>query len=229
MKKSLKAILLGAAISTLLCVSAMAAYTPATTEGFHSLGTANGVAIEVQKADETPATKAEANVDGKDVDDFYANGVRMKVTYTGTLKAGDQYLVMLVEGNALPTKEDAICYIDQKASVSDEASGTIVFDVFPKLPTASKDLTLYITSNAAGFEQIAIPVSYAGQPYKLGDVDQNKAVNAVDALWTLQKAAGSRELTELQQLLANVDKNSAINAVDALWILQAAAGSRELG
>jgi len=229
MKKSLKAILLGAVVMTLLCVSAMAA-DPATTEGFHSIkNETTNVDIDVYQEDgKTEVSDKAANVDGNDVNDFYADGVRMKVTYTGDLKAGDQYLVMLVEGDELPTAETAICYIDQKASASDAENGTIVFDVFPKLPTASKDLTLYITSNAAGFEQIPISVSYLAPPYLLGDTDLDGALSVKDALWTLQALAGNRSLGAVNVLAADADKSSNISVKDALFILQAVAGNRVL-
>ncbi len=64
-------------------------------------------------------------------------------------------------------------------------------------------------------------------PYEtvtLGDVDDNGAVNAADALLCLQYAVGKTQLTSQQQKAANVNKDGAINAADALEILKKAVG-----
>ena len=62
---------------------------------------------------------------------------------------------------------------------------------------------------------------------QLGDVDQNKIVNAEDALLVLKQAAKMIELTDEQKMLGNVNKDQTEDATDALWILQYAAGLYE--
>ena len=60
----------------------------------------------------------------------------------------------------------------------------------------------------------------------LGDVNRDGKVDAVDARWVLQAAAGMRTLENATAADANGDGK--IDAVDARWILQAAAGMRNL-
>ena len=61
----------------------------------------------------------------------------------------------------------------------------------------------------------------------LGDVNADGKVDAVDARWVLQAAAGMRTLEN--DTAADVNTDGKIDAVDARWILQAAAGMRTLG
>lgn len=61
----------------------------------------------------------------------------------------------------------------------------------------------------------------------LGDVNRDGKVDAVDARWVLQAAAGMRTLENATA--ADVNGDGKIDAVDARWILQAAAGMRTLG
>ena len=60
----------------------------------------------------------------------------------------------------------------------------------------------------------------------LGDVNGDNKVDAVDARWVLQTAAGMRTLENATA--ADVNADGKIDAVDARWILQAAAGMRTL-
>ena len=60
----------------------------------------------------------------------------------------------------------------------------------------------------------------------LGDVNEDGKVDAVDARWVLQAAAGMRTLENATA--ADVNADGKIDAVDARWILQAAAGMRAL-
>ena len=60
-----------------------------------------------------------------------------------------------------------------------------------------------------------------------GDVNADGKVDAVDARWVLQAAAGMRTLENATD--ADVNTDGKIDAVDARWILQAAAGMRTLG
>ena len=59
-----------------------------------------------------------------------------------------------------------------------------------------------------------------------GDVHTDSNVNAVDARWVLQAAAGLRALQFDAWRIADVNQDGAINAVDASWVLQTAAGTR---
>ena len=107
------------------------------------------------------------------------------VTITnGTIENG----VLLVEGNALPTVDNAILYINQ-ATAADVAQA---FDVLPNMAGLEDgtELTLYISSNVAGAALIAIPMVYAdeeiivpdepGIEVLVGDVDASGDISDED-------------------------------------------------
>lgn len=77
------------------------------------------------------------------------------VTYSAA-KAGAYYGIILVEGSELPTRDNAIFFIDQLTA----SAGEVAFNVIPKLPTESCELTLYISSNDPGEALISIPLKY---------------------------------------------------------------------
>lgn len=97
--------------------------------------------------------------------------------------AGNYYGVLLVEGNALPTVDNAILYINQ-ATAADVKQA---FSVLPIIPEAGTELTLYISSNVAGAELIAIPMVYDAEEeiivpeVLLGDVDGSGDITDDDA------------------------------------------------
>lgn len=57
-----------------------------------------------------------------------------------------------------------------------------------------------------------------------GDLDENGAITATDALWVLQAVVGKRQLTNAQFINGNVNGDTAIGASDALLILQHVVG-----
>lgn len=59
--------------------------------------------------------------------------------------------------------------------------------------------------------------------YLLGDVNEDKKIDAVDALLVLKHAAKIEALTDVKMLAADVNKDDEANASDALMILQYAA------
>ena len=69
---------------------------------------------------------------------------------------------------------------------------------------------------------------YGSSQIKLGEINGDGKLSAVDAKWVLQAVSGSRVLTPEQQAAADVNGDGKINAVDAKWILQAVSGSRVL-
>lgn len=84
--------------------------------------------------------------------------------------------------------------------------------------------TLYVLKNGAVVESYQI----VRISVKLGDVNLDGKITAVDARWALQAASGVRTLTPEQAFAANVNGDATITAVDARWILQAASGVRVL-
>lgn len=223
MKKLRNALLLAGVLAALLCVTALA---ESLDGGFYVTGKAANVTVTPQTATGEKVSSTSADVDNQEegYESFYPGAVKMAVTYNGSVASGENYVVLLVEGDALPTKDNAIYYINQETTAS--AGGAITFNVYPMDIAEKKDLTLYITSDKAGFETIAIPMGYAPagsydvQPYTLGDVNQDGLFNSLDALMALQIGAELIDYTETEKLSADVTRDGRVNSEDALRILQ---------
>lgn len=223
MKKLRNALLLAGVLAALLCVTALAE-SQSLDGGFYVTGKASGVTITPQTATGETVSSTSADVDGQTgYESFYPGSVKMAVTYSGSIAAGENYVVLLVEGDALPTVDNAIYYIDQTTTAS---TGAITFNVYPMDIAEQKALTLYITSDKEGFSTIKISMGYAPageydvQPYTLGDVDSNNAVNAEDASLILQAVVNQYTLSETQKLAGDVNLDGSVNAEDASFILQ---------
>ena len=137
-----------------------------------------------------------------------------------TAVAGNYYGVLLVEGNALPTVDNAILYINQATAAEVKQA----FSVLPIIPEAGTELTLYISSNVAGAELIAIPMVYdaeADEPtYTLGDVNNDGAIDSSDALAVLLFFANGTEFGEnIPEEAGDVNVDGAVDSSDALAIL----------
>lgn len=228
MKKLRNALLLAGVLAALLCITALAETQEFAQGGFYVTDKASGVTITPQTATGETVSSTSANVDGQEgYESFYPGSVKMAVTYSGSIAARENYVVLLVEGDALPTVDNAIYYIDQTTTAS---TGAITFNVYPMDIAEQKDLTLYITSDKADFETIAIPMGYAPagsyevQPYTLGDVNQDSLFNSLDALMALQIGAELIDYTETEKLSADVTRDGSVNSLDALKILQYGAG-----
>lgn len=224
MKKLRNALLLAGVLAALLCITALAETQQFTQGGFYVTGKASGVTITPQTATGETVSSTSANVDGQEgYESFYPGSVKMAVTYSGSIAAEENYVVLLVEGDALPTVDNAIYYIDQTTTAS---AGAITFNVYPMDIAGQKALTLYITSDKEGFSTIKISMGYAPageydvQPYTLGDVDSNNAVNAEDASLILQAVVNQYTLSETQKLAGDVNLDGSVNAEDASFILQ---------
>jgi len=139
------------------------------------------------------------------------------IAVTTAATAGNYYGVLLVEGNALPTVDNAILYIDQ-ATAADVAQA---FTVLPIIPEAGTALTLYISSNVAGAELIAIPLVYdaeAEEPaYTLGDVNGDTAIDGADALAVINYFLKGTEVDV--PAAADVNADTVVDGADALAII----------
>lgn len=228
MKKLRNALLLAGVLAALLCVTALAE-SQRLDGGFYVTGKGANVTVTPQTAEGKTVSSTSANVDGQTgYESFYPGSVKMAVTYSGSISAGENYVVLLVEGNALPTVDNAIYYIDQTTTAS---TGSITFNVYPMDIAGQKDLTLYITSDKAGFETIAIPMGYAPagsyevQPYTLGDVNQDQTIDIKDATLILNHVVGNTELTGTRFLAADVVKDGVIDIKDATKVLNLVVGN----
>lgn len=221
MKKVWRMLLLAGVFTVLLCVSAMAADT-VTSSGFYDIGTATNVKVEPKASSgEVTKTSADVNLDGK-YETFYAGSDKLTVTYSGTVAEGDQFVVMLVTGEGLPTAANTICYIDQKAG----GTGNVEFDVYPMLPATTGKMTLYITSDREGFGKVEVPLNYAVSgtyavaPYVLGDVNADGAIDSQDASKVLRFFVQLETPTATQKLAADVTKDGSADSQDASKILR---------
>ena len=136
-----------------------------TAGGFYNIGTVEGVSV-VPESSDTPIAEIEVDVDNDGTPEtLYANSDKLAVTYSEATKDA-YYGIMLVQGSDVPTKDDEIFYLDQKTATSD----TITFNVFPKLPEDTTELTLYISSSNEDESLVSIPLNYAKKDTYSNDV-----------------------------------------------------------
>lgn len=156
--------------------------------GFFNIGSKENVAITPYKGN-SAVESVSIDVDGDRVEDvWFVDSNRLKVSYSVADNDG-YYGVLLVEGSALPTVDNAIFYVDQVAP----KSKVVEFDVYPLLPEAEGEgkeitaLTLYISCSKQGAELVSIPLSYVigadaaeAPSYTPGDVNEDGSVNSFD-------------------------------------------------
>lgn len=214
MKKLLRTLLLAAALTALLCVSALAADS--------AVSNVKGGILPLD--DSGKQITAEG---GK-----YTGAVQFDLTTTQGLTNGSQYLVLMLKDdgkNTVPTAEN-IYYINQKAA----ADGKLAFtnaggdSVYP-MDLVNGTYSIYIVGDGKSFDATKADASFTYDAgYTLGDVDGDGEITVVDALKALQMSVGiDYNWTATQRLAANVDKDDEITVVDALFILQRSVGLRE--
>ncbi len=220
MKKLLRTLLLAAALTALLCVSALAADS-AVSNVKGGILPLDGSGKQIT-ADE-----------GK-----YTGAVQFDLTATEGLTNGSQYLVLMLKDageNPVPTAEN-IYYINQKAAAAD---GKLAFtnaggdSVYP-MDLVNGTYSIYIVGEGKNFNAAKADASFTYEAgYTLGDVDGDGIVTATDALFALQMAVGlsqpdGSEWSAVQRLAAEVDGEIPVTATDASLILQAAVGLYDL-
>lgn len=182
---------------------------------------ASGVTITPQGATYNSFRGTVAGINDNNEVTLYPGSATLQVTVSGT-DAGSQYTVMLLQGgkNELPTAS-TIKYVNQSAG------GNLTFTINPMTP-AQGNLTVWVTSNAEGFETKKVLIGYVNastqvtnaKNYKLGDVTGEGTIDATDALAILKHYAIIETLTGTKLLAADVDKNGEVNATDALEVLK---------
>ena len=225
MKRLLRSLLLGAILSALLCVGALAAESEPVKGGIYNIKSSN-----VTLTPNTEATKD--TVDGTEYTDYYANAVKFDVKAENLTK-DQQYLLLVLKGGAdgsapgVPTA-DNIAYIDQMA-----ATETVVdFTAYPKELTKGT-YYVYLVGGGTAFAQSQVASFEYDKKYTLGDVDDDGYWTANDALYTLQIAVNKvvikidgidTPVTDVIRAAADTDKDGYATANDALLILQKAVG-----
>lgn len=216
MKRLLRSLLLGAILSALLCVGALA--TDSNDPGIYNIKTNDGVTITPKKADNSAIT---------DVGGYYANAVKFDVTASGlTGEENAQCLLLVLKGDAsgnAPTTPtaDNIVYINQaEKGANGKASFTGTDAAYPKeLRTGT--YYVYLVSERSEFKADAPAATFQyDQKYTLGDVNDDTYIDSRDALLTLRYSVNLVNLSEIQQLAADVNRDGYIDSRDALLILR---------
>ena len=202
MKRRILALLLAVLTLTALTAAAFAADTTTGTLGAFNLKADPGYTLTVDG--------------GTGTGGFYANANKFKLTCTGL--SGQYSLVLLLKEGAdqsegtkgIPT-ESNLQYIDQQ-----NIEPTTKFILFPK-QMETGTYNVYVSTNSADLTKVA-SLEYGEKPkYTLGDVNDDGAIDTLDALWILQCYAKMRELSKD---VADVDHNNKIYTADALRVLQ---------
>lgn len=221
MKRLLRSLLLGAILSALLCVGALAADSEPVKGGIYNIKSSN-----VTLTPNTEATKD--TVDGTEYTDYYANAVKFDVKAENLTK-DQQYLLLVLKGGAdgsapgVPTA-DNIAYIDQMAATETSVS----FTAYPKELTKGK-YYVYLVGGGTAFNAAEPDATFQyDKKYTLGDVNDDGKINAIDAVLILRAAIGKTELTDIQQKAADVNEDKSVNALDAVVVLRKAVGKSSI-
>lgn len=215
MKKLLRTLLLAAALTALLCVSALAADSAVSNVTGNIL---------------TPKT-AEGETITADTNGKYENAVKFDVNATGT--QGSQYLLLVLRDQNVPTEQN-IVYINQAAAGEDGKLAFTGSDAAYPMTMTSGTYYVYLVGDGKSFDATKADASFTYDAgYTLGDVDGDGKWTANDALYTLQIAVNKTTLkidnvdvpvTDAMRAAANADKDKYVTANDALLILQKAVG-----
>lgn len=205
MKKLLRTLLLAAALTALLCVSALAADS--------AVSNVTGNILTPKTAEGETITEK----DGK-----YENAVKFDVNATGTKDS--QYLLLVLRDQKVPTEQN-IVYINQAAAGEDGKLAFTGSDAAYPMTMTSGTYYVYLVGDGKEFSASAPAASFTYEAgYTLGDVDGNGRIQALDALCVLKHVANVEMLNATGKLAADVDNNGKIQALDALTILQFVAG-----
>lgn len=211
MKRLLRSLLLGAILSALLCVGALAAESEPVKGGIYNIKSSN-----VTLTPNTEATKD--TVDGTEYTDYYANAVKFDVK-AEKLAENQQYLLLVLKGGAdgsapgVPTA-DNIAYIDQMAATETGVD----FTAYPKELTKGK-YYVYLVGGGTAFAQSQVASFEYDKKYTLGDVNEDGDIDIKDVAELLNHVVKNKTLTENAFLAADVEKDGEIDIRDAAKIL----------
>lgn len=215
MKRLLRSLLLGAILSSLLCVGALAADGEPVKGGIYNI--TGSVTLTPKDAS---GSSIPAGTDTSISGDYYANAVKFDVK-AENLTENQQYLLLVLKGGAdgsapgVPTA-DNIAYIDQMAATETGVS----FTAYPKELTTGT-YYVYLVSERSEFKADAPTATFQyDQKYTLGDVNDDTYIDSRDALLTLRYSVNLVNLSEIQQLAADVNRDGYIDSRDALLILR---------
>lgn len=207
MKKLLRTLLLAAALTALLCVSALAADSAVSNVTGNIL---------------TPKTAEGAEITA-DTNGKYENAVKFDVNATGT--QGSQYLLLVLRDQNVPTEQN-IVYINQAAAGE---NGNLAFtgsDAAYPMTMTSGTYYVYLVGDGKSFDATKADASFTYDAgYELGNVltgEGEENININDAMEVIYHIVGRRTLSETQQMAANVvrgENEEGININDAMQII----------
>lgn len=201
MKKLLRTLLLAAALTALLCVSALAADS--------SVSNVTGNILTPKTAADAPIT---ANADGK-----YENAVKFDVNATGT--KGSQYLLLVLRDQKVPTEQN-IVYINQAAAGEDGKLAFTGSDAAYPMTMTSGTYYVYLVGDGKSFDATKADASFTYDAgYTLGDVNNDGKINALDAILILRAAVDLTNLNDVQKKAADMNGDGRVNALDAIEVL----------
>lgn len=202
MKKLLRTLLLAAALTALLCVSALAA------DSTVSITDQNGATL-------TPKTAAGAEITAEN--GKYENAVKFDVNATGT--QGSQYLLLVLRDQNVPTERN-IVYINQAAAGKD---GNLAFtgsDAAYPMTMTSGTYYVYLVGDGKEFSASAPAASFTYDAgYIKGDANGDGKVNIDDVTAVLNHVVENRFLTGTNFEAADVVKDDKINIDDVTKLL----------
>lgn len=208
MKKLLRTLLLAAALTALLCVSALAA------DSTVSITDQTGATL-------TPKTAAGETITEKD--GKYENAVKFDVNATGT--QGSQYLLLVLRDQNVPTERN-IVYINQAAAGENGKLAFTGSDAAYPMTMTSGTYYVYLVGDGKSFDATKADASFTYDAgYELGNVltgEGEENININDAMEVIYHIVGRRTLSETQQMAANVvrgENEEGININDAMQII----------
>lgn len=201
MKKLLRTLLLAAALTALLCVSALAADSAVSNVTGNIL---------------TPKTAEGAEITA-DTNGKYENAVKFDVNATGT--KGSQYLLLVLRDQNVPTEKN-IVYINQAAAGED---GNLAFtgsDAAYPMTMTSGTYYVYLVGDGKSFDATKADASFTYDAgYIKGDANGDGKVNIDDVTAVLNHVVENRFLTGTNFEAADVVKDDKINIDDVTKLL----------
>lgn len=213
MKRLLRSLLLGAILSALLCVGALAADGEPVKGGIYNI--TGSVTLTPKDAS---GSSIPAGTDTSISGDYYANAVKFDMK-AENLTENQQYLLLVLKGGAdgsapgVPTA-DNIAYIDQAAA----QNGSVSFAAYPKELTKGT-YHVYLVGGGTAFAQSQVASFEYDQKYTLGDVNEDGKIDIRDVAEVLNHVVKNKSLTGNTFLAADVEKDGEIDIRDAAKIL----------
>lgn len=213
MKRLLRSLLLGAILSALLCVGALAADGEPVKGGIYNI--TGSVTLTPKDAS---GSSIPAGTDTSISGDYYANAVKFDVK-ADNLTENQQYLLLVLKGGAdgsapgVPTA-DNIAYIDQMAATETGVD----FTAYPKELTKGK-YYVYLVGGGTAFADSQVASFEYDQKYTLGDVNEDGKINISDVTVVLNHVVENIVLAGNKYMAADVTKDGVVNIRDVTRLL----------